>query len=320
MKLNIGILTIFFLLLYGTKGITQDAPQEIVQDEVMLGAPLGDDELPMAFERPAPAPGTFVFISSEFEMGDKVVKGAPYSAEAITEKIQTLGDGNRIVQKSNSRIFRDGEGRIRREQEFGTIGPWAAAGEAQRSVFINDPVAKVHYILEPEGQIARKMKTPKFKDRVLLPPKIESRKGEVADEIFVEAAPAPAPGMRFKHVYKFHSNEADTKKESLGTQMMEGVRAEGTRSITTIPAGQMGNERAIEIVSEKWYSPELQVQIMTRHSDPRFGETTYKLVNVNRNEPDAALFQVPAGYKVVEDHGPKHEMIFEKKFKDKKPE
>lgn len=315
MKLNIGIFTIFFLLLYGTKGITQDAPHEIVQDEVIIGAPPSEEEAPLAFERPAPAPGTFVFISSEFEIGDKVVKGAPYSAEAITEKVQTLSDGNRIVQKSNSRIFRDGEGRTRREQEFGAIGPWAAAGEVQRNVFINDPVAKVHYILEPGGQIARKMKTLKSKMRHPLPPPMEA--GKENEDFFVEAA--HGPGFGFKNVYKFHGNEADTRKESLGTQMMEGVRVEGTRTTTTIPQGQMGNERAIEIVSEKWYSPELQVKIMSRHSDPRFGETIYKLVNVNRNEPDASLFQVPSGYKVVEDHLPKHELMIEKKFKNKKP-
>lgn len=318
MKLSIGMLSIFFLLLYGNQGITQEAPAEIVQDEVIIGALPSEEDVPLPFERPAPPPGTFVFISSEFEIGDKVVKGAPYSAEAVTERVQILGDGNRIVQKSNSRIFRDSEGRTRREQEFGAIGPWAAAGEVQRNVFINDPVAKVHYILEPKAQIARKMKTLKSKMRHPLPPPIEPGKGSENEDFFVEAA--PGPGVGFKNVYKFYSNEADTRKESLGTQMMEGVRVEGTRTTTTIPAQQMGNERAIEIVSEKWYSPELQVKIMSRHSDPRFGETTYKLVNVNRNEPDASLFQVPSGYKVVEDHLPKHELVIEKKLKDKKPE
>ena len=76
---------------------------------------------------------------------------------------------------------------------------------------------------------------------------------------------------------------------------IEGVEAEGTRTTVTIPAGEIGNERAIEIVSERWYSPELQLVVMTRHSDPRLGETTYKLTNINRTEPAKTLFEVPAG-------------------------
>ncbi len=82
--------------------------------------------------------------------------------------------------------------------------------------------------------------------------------------------------------------------------MIEGVEAEGTRTTMTIPAGEIGNERPIEIVSERWYSPELQLVVMTRHSDPRSGETTYKLTNINRTEPAKSLFEVPAGYTIKE--------------------
>src|SRR6185369_9466092 len=89
-------------------------------------------------------------------------------------------------------------------------------------------------------------------------------------------------------------------KEQLGKQIIEGVEVEGTRTTVTIPAGDIGNERPIEIVSERWYSPELQLVVMTRHSDPRFGETTYKLTNINRTEPVKSLFEVPPGYTVKE--------------------
>jgi hypothetical protein len=314
----LSIVSIVFLLLYGSNGITQDAPVEIVQDEVILSAPvIAGEEGPTEFERPVPAPGTFLFISSEFDSGTRV-KGAPYSAESITERVQVLGDGNRIVQKSNNKIFRDSEGRTRREQELGNIGPWAAAGEIQRSVFINDPVAKTHYILEPEQQIARKMDAsgPRMK-RAPFPPPKDAVKGENTEDFFFERA--PGEGMGVRNVYRFSTKESDTKKESLGTQVMEGVRVEGTRTLTTIPAQQIGNERPIEIVSEKWYSPELQVQVMTRHSDPRFGETTYKLVNINRAEPDASLFQVPSNYKIVEDGFGRPDMVIKKKLKDKNP-
>jgi hypothetical protein len=276
----------------------------------------------MELEAP-PAPGTFVFISSELDFGNKVVKGVPYSADAVTERVQTLGDGNRIVQKSNARIYRDSEGRTRREQQLGAIGPWAAAGEAHRTIFINDPVAKIHLILEPEERIARKMKLPEGGLDMELPkmppppnlPAPPPKNGIHEEDVFVEKAPAPGTGVR--EIYKYFGNSADTKKESLGTQFMEGVRVEGTRTTTTIPAKQIGNEMPIQITAEKWYSPDLQVIVLSRRNDPRFGETTYKLINVNRAEPDAALFQTPADYKVVDQKLPNHDVVFKKKFKDK---
>jgi hypothetical protein len=89
-------------------------------------------------------------------------------------------------------------------------------------------------------------------------------------------------------------------KESLGTQMMEGVNARGDRRTSTIETGAIGNDRPIQIVSERWYSPDLQVDVMTRHSDPRMGEEITRLANINRSEPDPSLFQVPASYQLVE--------------------
>jgi hypothetical protein len=97
------------------------------------------------------------------------------------------------------------------------------------------------------------------------------------------------------------ARENNAKKASLGKQLIEGVEAEGTRTTITIPAGEIGNERAIEIVSERWYSSELQTVVMTRHSDPRFGETTYKLTNISRTEPDHSLFELPSGYTLKEE-------------------
>jgi hypothetical protein len=93
---------------------------------------------------------------------------------------------------------------------------------------------------------------------------------------------------------------ANEKKEDLGKQMIESVEAEGMRTTVTIPTGEIGNERPIEIVSERWYSPELQLVVMTRHSDPRQGETTYKLTNINRTEPAKSLFEVPSDYTIKE--------------------
>lgn len=88
----------------------------------------------------------------------------------------------------------------------------------------------------------------------------------------------------------------------LGARQFDGVRADGTRTTWTIPAGRIGNEKPIEIVSERWYSPELMLVVATRHADPRSGETSYRLVNLKRGEPDAALFRLPGDYEL---RGPK---------------
>jgi TonB family protein len=88
------------------------------------------------------------------------------------------------------------------------------------------------------------------------------------------------------------------KAESLGKQLVEGVQAEGTRTTVTIAAGEIGNDLPISIVNERWYSPELETVVMSRQSDPRFGETIYRLTNIDRSEPDKSLFEVPGDYTV----------------------
>jgi hypothetical protein len=90
------------------------------------------------------------------------------------------------------------------------------------------------------------------------------------------------------------------KTEALGTQMMEGVNAEGTRVSTTLDTGAIGNDRPIQMVNERWYSAELKTLVMTKHSDPRSGEETFRLTNISRAEPGADLFQVPTSYQIVE--------------------
>ncbi|CDM65803.1 hypothetical protein [Pyrinomonas methylaliphatogenes] len=247
---------------------------------------------------PGPASGTFVFISSEMSF-NKIVKGAPFAAEEVTESVQTLADGNRIARRSTATIYRDGEGRVRREQVLDMIGPFPAKVEPLHLIFISDPVAKVNYILDPRTNTARKhafLELPKDLGPMSPPPHGEGKPGP-------DATPLPPPGpistiTAVGPSEKFGSEEV--KSESLGKQVIEGVEAEGTRLTLTIPAGAIGNERPIEVVFERWYSPELQMVVMTRHSDPRFGETTYRLTNIKRGEPDRSLFEVPSNYTIEE--------------------
>ncbi|MCI0441595.1 hypothetical protein L0152_00070 [bacterium] len=275
--------------------IAQDQDVIIQRDVIQNGQ--GDADA--TFEMPAPPPGSFFFISSLMETGDKVVKGAPYSAEAVTERLQILSDGNRISHKNTSPVFRDADGRVRREQTFGMIGNWVSADRPEKTIFIKDPVSGTHYILDSENQTATKMKLengePGKGVRFDGPGNVED------EDVFV----APVPGPAFKHTMRYKNNPENTKTESLGKQTMEGVDVEGSRRITTIPEGEIGNERPIEMTTEKWYSPELKVYVMTKHTDPRFGETTYRLTNIRRGDPDPSLFQVPAGYKVTESDSPR---------------
>jgi len=98
-------------------------------------------------------------------------------------------------------------------------------------------------------------------------------------------------------------NGQNVKTESLGKQMIEGVQAEGTRTTMSIPAGQIGNEQPIQVVTETWYSPELQTVVLRKRSDPRSGETVTRYANISRAEPPRTFFEVPADFKMAERGG-----------------
>jgi len=275
---------------------------------------------------PAPPPSTFLFVASEVGFNGKIVKGAPYSAEAVTETVQTLGDGNRIVNRTTSSLYRDSEGRTRREQTLNAIGGFANGGEPIQTIFINDPVAGVSYALDSRTHTAHKT-MPLNIEQKLFPvgvrrvehaagaPKIsfklETKKG-ISGEHGTPTAPirvaegeqftikTESGGAGYVMTRKKTAEDSNAVKESLGSQLVEGVQADGTRVTITIPAGEIGNERPIQIVRETWYSPEVQMVVMSRHSDPRSGETTYRLTNINRAEPAKSLFEVPPGFTLSE--------------------
>ena len=243
---------------------------------------------------------TFLFADEGFDT--KLVKGAPYQAEAVTEVVQALADGNRIVRKTAAAVYRDSEGRTRREHTVAAVGPLVPAEAPPRTVFISDPVAGTSYVLEVDSRIARKLPAPPEGFTREAGFAREAGKDSPTDRIFIrkvirkpagEHGPEDALEPRVRKLQK-------PKTESLGTQTIEGVEAEGTRSRVTIPAGEIGNERPIEVVTERWYSPQLQTVIMSRHSDPRLGDTTYRLTGVSRGEPDRTLFEVPSDYTVTD--------------------
>lgn len=250
------------------------------------------------------------------QMGpDKVVKGAPYTADAVTETVQTLANGTRITRNNTAQLARDGEGRTRREQTIEAVGPWATGAEPPRFIMINDPVAGVSYHLDPKAGTAVKMPAAKGAMLPPLPPPghegqffyATTAGGPGADVAFAKmraeglAAAAEGPqsagGMSIVKI----KEPGQEKTESLGSDTIEGIPVTGTRTTRTIAAGAIGNDQPIDIVSETWYSKDLQMVIMSKHSDPQIGETTYRLTNIQQGEPPHSLFQVPSNYTIRED-------------------
>jgi hypothetical protein len=240
-------------------------------------------------------PTTVAVFGGEL-VGAPALTGAPYSADAVTETTQLLSDGNRIVNKSTSKIYRDSAGRERREQALPNFAMVGSKGPAPVTIMISDPVAKVNYTLEPNSKTAIRMPgPPAFTTAAVTGAMVGdgfARTGAIGAQVMIYGGQAAATSNR---VFVAPSPE---KREDLGRRMIEGVSAEGTRTTTTIPAGQMGNDLPISVVSERWYSSDLQVVVMSKHSDPRMGESTYQLTNISRAEPLPTLFEVPTDYHV----------------------
>jgi hypothetical protein len=229
------------------------------------------------------------------------VKNAPYRADQITENTQTLGDGTRIHSEHQVTLYRDSQGRVRREMP--------------EEISIMDPNSGVSYILNTKNMTARKMQVSvsinsgnsdagvfAFRTLTVTGPAAVAGGGRGGEDMGAVAfSKTSTDGAEAATITLNGQTVAVTpNKESLGTQIMEGVGAQGERQTRTIEAGAIGNDRPIQIISEHWYSPDLQMDVMTRHSDPRTGEETVRVININRAEPDSSLFQVPAGYQIIE--------------------
>jgi len=277
---------------------------------------------------------------------EKAMTGAPYSAETLTEGVQVLADGNRIVRKTTGRVYRDSEGRTRREQDEQYVSNVRTDNKVSfvrmTGVAIVDPIGGYSYSLNPVEKIA--WRTPigasanimgkveaarveevamaakvaeaeRVKAAGTLSPaeeqKLEELKKKIAESGSVPRSGGGARGggggrggtlspagteVRMRgnaEAYAFAGNAGPLERKTL-----EGILVEGRKTTTVIPAGQVGNEQPLTIVSEEWRSPELNVLVLTRHVDPRTGESTYRLTNILRGDPDQSLFMVPSDYEI----------------------
>jgi hypothetical protein len=209
---------------------------------------------------PPPAP-TIEFLGAEMRFGDKLVKNAAFSAQIVVENTRRLFDGTTIQAQNKGAIYRDAAGRTRREQILDTVGGFSLGAESQKLIFITDVAEGTQYFLDANRKTARRI---------------------------------PLSGNPLA------INETDNSKtEPLGTKILEGVSVEGTRIVNEIPAGRIGNQKSLQIVTERWFSSELQTVVYSRHVDPLAGENVFRLTNIKRAEPARELFIVPSDYRIV---------------------
>jgi hypothetical protein len=232
------------------------------------------------------------------------VQGAPYSATITNESIQTLADGNRIVQSSTGTTARDSQGRTRQDAPLPAIGNLSAAN-APHIVFLQDPVAQTSYTLNLTDKAA--MKAPALPGPPPGGPGMPGPNAVYISTMGIASVsgtlppppPVPPPGIAGQKVLIVNDQGPGTT-EDLGSQTMEGVFVTGSRTTRSIPAGQIGNDNPIRIVTEVWTSPDLKTVVYSKRSDPRMGEQTFRLTNIVRSEPDASLFTVPPDFKVMD--------------------
>lgn len=271
---------------------------------------------------------------------ERTIKNAPFSAEAISESVQVLGDGNRIVRSATTKLYRNSEGRFRREMSGGSGGVFGTSFSFGNGTTILDPVAGHRVLLDSlngtarvatlgsgenvtiarsgsltgqrHAEMAAKLATAKtLTEEQRAEYSAKAKEYHLRAEELRAASPVSGSGGGvtvvsgdgFAFTTSSGGGKYETRSEELGTRDFEGVSAEGTRRVTTIPAGAIGNEREIEIVYERWYSKELGLVVYSKNTDPRFGEQTYRVTNIVRAEPDPSLFTVPNGYRVLAEPG-----------------
>lgn len=284
-------------------------PMTTTMPTIAMPAILSTVEMP-PMPLKAPLAATEIFAASS----TKVVKDAPFSAEGISESVQTLADGNRITRSTSTKMFRDGDGRFRREggggtgssYGYATMGSLVSVYGMQDTISIFDPVEGTRYVLNPTDKTARRFDVKNmfgegsvfvYGQTMSPSTKAQLSTTDAAKKALENNAVAKADIVVMPNLVT--GLMTGGKTEQLGTKSFEGVNAEGTRTVMTIAAGAIGNERPIEIVYERWYSKELDLIVYSRHYDPRFGEQIYRLVNINRSEPERSLFTVPSDYKTM---------------------
>jgi hypothetical protein len=275
------------------------------QEALILGPAGAQVSLVQVGPATAPASG---------RLSDVVFANAPFSADAVTTVTQTLADGTKIEHRTTSKWYRDSSGRVRREQSVIGLDRLNSSSQPQTTItFDSVPGDPQPYTLFPATRTARRA-----------PRGVQWLTSGGAASLWLAGANGGyvlrQPGVIINTPTVMTGDQSSTftirnlqtapvpsdlkpTEENLGTRQVEGVKATGRRRTTVIPAGRIGNDRPIQIVEEQWDAPELNMVVLSRFSDPRTGVVEYRLTNINRAEPSADLFTVPADYTVADPAG-----------------
>jgi hypothetical protein len=231
------------------------------------------------------------------------ITGAPYSGEQVHETVQTLADGTHITRTMPAtKVYRDSLGRTRTERQMfrGPVGIAPNVPDTPLIIEIVDPVGQSRYTLDTQNKVAHRQEFAASRPEKIASTTVSAGAividsgGGFAERQVVAATPNATGKM-------IDPSGPQNTTEKLASQTIEGVVVEGTRHTTTWPVGAQGNDRPITRTTESWMSPELRVMILSKTSDPRSGEQTQKLINIDRSEPDPSLFQPPPDYTIVDE-------------------
>ncbi len=225
------------------------------------------------------------------------VKNAPFSADVVTRYDRTVNNGNHIHRETRGKVFRDSQGRMRTDSDTPSVQPGA---ERFEHVTINDPVQRVIINLNPKTKTATIFHLAQGVGPTAIG--MGNVAGAPVNLAPKTAGPKPTPGVitTSKMGAKLYTTAVETRTEALGSKIIEGVNATGTRTTRIIDAGSQDNDKPIVSVSDTWFSPELKMAVLTETDDGQSGHSTMELVNIVRTEPVAQLFQVPSDYTVKE--------------------
>ena len=195
------------------------------------------------------------------------VANVPLTAVVELTSTLTLGDGTTLSRKTFNDIARDSQGRINNERRS-MVPETSNATPGILSMHIFDPTTKLNTFMDPETHVARQ---------------------SVFDRPAADRGammPVSRPGFQV---------------QDLGTQSMENVVVHGTKTSRTISGAASGTGKPITVTDETWYSEELHLNMLVKHNDPRTGEQTVTITKVERSEPPAERFEIPADYKLLDE-------------------
>jgi hypothetical protein len=213
------------------------------------------------------------------------VKSLPFSATETTTREQNLSDGTVIKSTVEVQLARDSEGRLRAESSLKPDASGAPQGRVVTLWNPNDGKAITWITGNPSATFASITHLPESQLNSFLSTLASSP----------QSATHPPPQRKLAA-----SDSPNFQTESLSEQSIAGVQATGTRITQVIPAGTVDNDRDFTVVSETWTSTELKTTVRQVSSDPRTGTVTTELSNIDRTEPDPALFKVPSNVRVTD--------------------